>query len=170
MINIKGTYECKVDSKGRFMFPYNFKKQLESKIEQGFIIKRSVFDKCLEFYPDEVWEKELEQINGLNRFIKENNKFITAFMSGHTPVDLDNSGRILIPKHLMEYAGIKTEKDKNKIILVSAIDRINIWDKEEYTKEISNLNKEYSELAEKVMGNKNRQKENDYVSQSCITK
>lgn len=169
MINIKGTYECKVDIKGRFMFPFNFKKQLESIIDKGFIIKRSVFDKCLELYPDEVWDKELEQINGLNRFVKDNIKFITAFMSGHTPVSLDTTGRILIPKHLMDFAGIKTDKDKNKIVLVSAIDRINIWDKEEYDKEILKLNKEYSELAEKVMGNRNKQKDNNDVSQSCIT-
>ena len=51
MISVLGTYECKVDAKGRFMFPVQFKNQMGDKLKRGFVIKRSIFKKCLELFP-----------------------------------------------------------------------------------------------------------------------
>ena len=100
MINIIGTYECKVDSKGRVMFPSALKKQLKDVLADGFVIKRSVFNKCLEIHPRSEWNVVIEQVNQLNRFIKKNNDFIRSYMSGLKIVDVDGSGRFLIPKDL----------------------------------------------------------------------
>ena len=72
MSNIIGTYECKVDVKGRFMFPVAFKNQLEKMLPDGFVIKRSIFRKCLELYPLAEWDLESKRINNLNRFRKKN--------------------------------------------------------------------------------------------------
>ena len=55
MIDIIGTYECKVDVKGRVMFPVAIKKQLQQVLNDGFVIKRSVFNKCLEIHPMQEW-------------------------------------------------------------------------------------------------------------------
>ena len=77
--SIIGTYECKVDAKGRLLLPAPFKKQLADCLQDGFVLKRSVFQPCLELYPMKEWEIMMQKINKLNRFVKKNNDFIRRF-------------------------------------------------------------------------------------------
>jgi MraZ protein len=144
-----GTYECKVDAKGRLMLPTSLKKQLGS-LEEGFVLKRSVFQPCLELFPMSEWNKMMLKINKLNRFIKKNNDFIRRFTAGVKMVDIDATGRLLIPKDLVVFATI--EKD---IVLNSAINIIEIWDKDKYENAIENATDDFADLAEEVMGNLN---------------
>ena len=92
MINLIGTYECKVDAKGRLMMSSAFKKQLSSVLQEGFVIKRSVFQSCLELYPMQEWNLMMAKINKLNRFVKKNNDFIRRFTAGVKMVDVDFPG------------------------------------------------------------------------------
>ena len=66
-----GTYECKADEKGRIMLPVSLKKQLSDKLKNGFVIKRAVFNSCLELYPLKEWDELMLRINKLNRFNKK---------------------------------------------------------------------------------------------------
>ena len=109
MINLIGTYECKVDAKGRLMLPAGLKKQIQPILNEGFIIKRSVFQKCLELYPMSEWNQEVEGVNKLNRFIKKNTDFIRIFMAGVRTLEIDNVGRILVPKDLVKFGTIQKE-------------------------------------------------------------
>ena len=127
MINIIGTYECKADDKGRVMFPSALKKQLNSVMQEGFVIKRSVFNNCLEIYPISEWNVVVGQVNKLNRFVKKNNDFIRSYMSGLKVVAVDSSGRFLIPKDLFLFANLHRE-----IVLSSSVNMIEIWDKNQY--------------------------------------
>ena len=149
MKTLIGTYECKVDAKGRLMLPTSLKKQLGS-LEEGFVLKRSVFQPCLELFPMSEWNKMMLKINKLNRFIKKNNDFIRRFTAGVKMVDIDATGRLLIPKDLVVFATI--EKD---IVLNSAINIIEIWDKDNYENAIENATDDFADLAEEVMGNFN---------------
>ena len=90
-----GTYECKVDAKGRLMLPTSLKKQFGS-LEEGFVLKRSVFQPCLELYPMDEWNKMMQKINKLNRFVKKNNDFIRRFTAGVKMVEIDTNGRLLL--------------------------------------------------------------------------
>ncbi len=148
MLNIIGTYECKVDSKGRLTLPTGLKKQLLSVVNEGFVLKRSVFHKCLELYPMSEWNKEVEGINKLNRFVKKNNDFIRMFMAGVKTVALDSAGRIQISKDLVKYSNITKE-----VVLSSSVNRIEIWDKELYEAAISDPDIDFAQLTEEVMGN-----------------
>lgn len=150
MINLIGTYECKADAKGRLMFSSAFKKQLSSVLQEGFVVKRAVFQPCLELYPMSEWNVMMTKINKLNRFVKKNNDFIRRFTAGVKFVTLDASGRILIPKDLCEFADIKKQ-----IVLSSAVNIIEIWDKEKYEKAIDDAAVDFANLAEEVMGNSN---------------
>ena len=150
MINILGTYECKADSKGRIMLPSPLKKQIASVLKDGFVIKRSVFNKCLEIHPMSEWKKIVDQVNQLNRFVKKNNDFIRSYMSGLKIVNADSSSRVLIPKDLLEFAGLEKQ-----IVLSSSVNIIEVWDKNEYEKSVSKSLKKFGDLAEEVMGNKN---------------
>jgi len=127
VVNLIGTYECKVDAKGRLMVPSALKKQLSPMLQEGFVIKRSVFQPCLELYPMEQWNIMMAKINKLNRFKKQNNDFIRRFTAGVKTVEVDSNGRLLIPKDLIGFAGIEKE-----IVLSSAINIVEIWDKDKY--------------------------------------
>lgn len=147
MLNLIGTYECRVDAKGRLMFPVAFKEQLKEVIGQGFVMKRSIFRNCLELYPVPEWNAESARISKLNRFRKKNVDFIRKFMAGVKIVELDNTGRLLIPKDLFNFAGIGKD-----VVLASVVNKLEVWDKDEYEKAVSYDPEEFANLAEEVMG------------------
>jgi len=129
------------------MLPVSFKKQLASVMANGFVLKRAVFQPCLELYPMNQWELLMQNINKLNRFKKKNNDFIRRFTAGVKSVDLDSSGRLLISKDLVGFAGISKE-----IVVTSAVNIIEIWDKDNYEKAINDAAGDFADLAEDVMG------------------
>ena len=150
MINLIGTYECKADAKGRVMFSSALKKQLQPIINEGFVIKRAVFQPCLELYSMEEWNLMMVKVNKLNKFVKKNNDFIRRFTAGVKIVEFDAAGRVLIPKDLSEFAGIKKQ-----VVLSSALNIIEIWDKNSYEEVINDTQVDFGELSESVMGNSN---------------
>ncbi len=150
VVNLIGTYECKADAKGRLMLPSQLKKQLNPVLGEGFVIKRAVFQPCLEIYPMSEWNILMEKVNKLNRFVKKNNDFIRRFTAGVKVVELDVSGRLLIPKDLHSFAEISKE-----VVLSSAVNIIEIWDKDNYEKAINDATVDFAQLAEDVMGNDN---------------
>ncbi|MFL1897095.1 division/cell wall cluster transcriptional repressor MraZ [Aquimarina sp. 2-A2] len=147
MVNLIGTYECKADAKGRLMLPVAFKKQLSPVLQEGFVLKRSVFQSCLELYPMAEWNVLMAKINKLNRFKKKNNDFIRRFTAGVKIIEIDATGRLLIPKDLIGFAGIKKE-----LVLSSAVNIVEIWDKDQYEKAIDDAADDFADLAEEVMG------------------
>ena len=147
VVNLIGTYECKADAKGRLMLPAAYKKQLASILSDGFVLKRSVFQPCVELYPKSEWDKMMQKINKLNRFKKKNNDFIRRFTAGVKEIEIDATGRILIPKDLTAFAGIEKE-----LVLSSAINIIEIWDKTNYEKAVDEAIDDFADLAEEVMG------------------
>lgn len=150
MRNLIGTFECKADAKGRVMLPSALQKQLAPMLQKGFVLKRAVFQSCLELYPMEEWEQLMLKVNKLNRFNRKNNDFVRRFTAGVKIVELDASGRLLIPKDLIGFAGINKE-----IVLSSAINIVEIWDKNNYEKAIDDAASDFADLAEEVMGDKN---------------
>ncbi len=117
-------------------------------LQEGFVVKRAVFQPCLELYPMQEWNAMMNKINKLNRFVKKNNDFIRRFTAGVKVVEMDASGRLLIPKDLCAFASIQ----KN-VVLSSAINIIEIWDKDNYEKAIDDATTDFAALAEEVMGN-----------------
>ena len=85
MLNLIGTYECKADVKGRLLMPAPLKKQLAPVISGGFVIKRAVFQPCLEIYPMDQWNALMEKMSKLNRFNRKNVDFIRRFTAGVKP-------------------------------------------------------------------------------------
>ena len=156
MNSLIGTYECKVDAKGRLMLPSALRKQLLPVMQNGFVLKRAVFQPCLELYPIEEWETLMKKVNKLNRFKKKNNDFIRRFTAGVKMIEVDNAGRLLIPKDLVAFSGVAKD-----VVVSSAINIIEIWDKARYEKAIDDATVDFADLAEEVMGQDN---ESDGVS------
>ncbi len=155
MINFIGTYDCKADTKGRVMMPVALKNQMVPVLTKGFVIKRSVFQPCLELYPMEEWNLLMQKMNKKNRFKKKNNDFIRRFSAGVKVVEIDATGRLLIPKNLMVVADIKKE-----VVLSSAINIVEIWNKDSYEKVLEETAEDFAALAEEVMGDDGDDQEN----------
>ncbi len=151
MIGFIGEYEATLDAKGRFLLPAGFKKQLPEGGAEHFIVNRGL-EKCLSLYPMKSWKPIFANISNLNDFDPKVRQFRRYFLNGATQVELDTANRILLPKNLMDHAGL--EKD---IVLVSAVNKIEIWDKNKYQQFFETFSPEaFSNLAKEVMaGNQN---------------
>ena len=128
------------------MIPASLKKQI-SNISEGFVLKRSVFETCVELWPMAEWELMMVKINKLNRFVRKNDLFVRKFMAGVKTVEIDDAGRFLLSKDLIDFA--KISKD---VVFSSKVNVIEIWDKQLY-EDILNDDLDFGDLAEEVMGN-----------------
>jgi MraZ protein len=151
MIPLQGEHICRVDAKGRFMLPVALKNQLDASLNEGFVVKRSIFSSCLELYPKSNWD-ELNRkiISKLNRFVKKHNDFIRAYNAGLKELEIDAIGRILIPRDLAVFAGITGD-----VVVAAKMDCIEIWDKARYDEVVRASQTDISELAEDILGNIN---------------
>tara|TARA_R110000868_G_scaffold1635_8_gene13120 strand:- start:4294 stop:4605 length:312 start_codon:yes stop_codon:yes gene_type:complete len=93
------------------------------------------------------WNLLMQKMNKKNRFKKKNNDFIRRFSAGVKVVEIDATGRLLIPKNLVDVAGIAKE-----VVLSSAINIVEIWDKDNYEKVLEETAEDFASLAEEVMG------------------
>lgn len=146
MTGFIGEYEATVDAKGRFLLPAGFKKQLPIAGAEPFVLNRG-FEKCLSLYTFESWNPLFSELSKLNDFDPKVRQFKRYFLNGATQVETDSAGRLLLPKNLMEYAELAKD-----IVLVSAIDKIEIWDKIKYQQFFETFSPEaFSDLAKEVM-------------------
>jgi len=149
MIGFLGEYEATLDAKGRFLLPAGFKKQLPEETSSHFIINRG-FEKCLTLYPQQSWDPIFSEISKLNDFDPKVREFRRYFLNGATQLEMDSAGRLLLPKNLAEHAGL--ERD---IVLVSAVNKIEIWDKSKYKQFFETFTPQsFSDLANEVMNRK----------------
>jgi MraZ protein len=158
MLNLIGEYECKLDGKSRLLFPAGLKKQIPAMAgELRFVLNRG-FEQCLVLYSLEEWKIRSEEINQLNDYVKRNRDFVRYFYRGASELLLDSANRLLLPKSLLEYAGI--EKD---IVLFAFSNRIEVWDSKKYKSLLTDEPEDFAKLAEEVMS-KNGNNRADSVS------
>ncbi len=150
-----GEFPCTVDAKGRFMLPGGLKKQIPAKEQKRFVVHRGM-EKHLIIYTKKEWDKITAEVNELNLYVKKNREFLRKFNRGATEIELDGTNRLLLPKSLMDYAGI--DKD---IILFAYGNRIEVWAEKEYDRMMKDDTTDFASLAEEVMGKK---KTNDDLS------
>jgi len=144
MISFFGEYEVAIDAKGRFLLPSVLRKQMADSAGEQFVIKRD-FENCLTIYPVSTWKAISEKINKLNDFKPAVREFKRLFLNGATMVDLDSADRMLIPKPLQEYAGIKKD-----MVLAAQGNKLELWDKDTYYNYLREKSVNMSSLAEDV--------------------
>ena len=146
MSSFLGEYEVAVDAKGRFLLPSGFRKQMPEGSAERFVVKRG-FENCLTLYPIETWNRLAEKINRLNDFNPKVREFKRLFLNGANTVDVDSAGRILLPKPLQEYAGIKKD-----MVFSAQGDKVELWDKDTYYNYMNQQASNMSDLAAEVAG------------------
>jgi len=146
MIGFLGEFEATLDAKGRFLLPAGFKKQLPEGEGDRFVINRG-FEKCLSLYPLKSWEPLFAEISKHNDFDPKVREFRRQFLNGATFVEPDTAGRLLVPPNLKIHADL--QKD---IVLVAAVNKIEIWDSNKYKQLFDSFSPEaFSNLAKDVM-------------------
>lgn len=145
MSYFSGEYECKIDAKGRIVLPAKIKAKLPELNTSELVIKRG-FEPCLVVYPMLEWKKVFSKVAGLSEFNKEYRTFQRSFLRGATEVDMDNNGRVLLPKSMLKFADIEKE-----VIVVGTGNRVEIWEPAKYEEFLIKDEDEFSDLAEKFL-------------------
>jgi MraZ protein len=148
MTQLLGEYECKIDPKSRMRLPSGLISQLAEE-KPAFVVNRG-FENCLMLYPEKVWEEITQEVNALNQYDRRNREFVRYFYRGAQRLELDGADRVLLPKRLLEYAGIEHD-----VILVAVNDRIEMWAKDKYDQMLDAEPEDFSDLAQAVLGDKN---------------
>lgn len=138
-------YECKLDAKGRLVLPSKIKGNLPEASGNELVLRKG-FEPCLILYPMVEFKKIYSKISGLNEFNEEYRKLQRNFFRGNATVELDGTGRFLIPKNMISYAELQKE-----VIVVGMGNRIEIWNPEQYDKYLINDPGEFSALAQKYL-------------------
>ncbi len=146
-----GEYPVALDDKGRMRLPTALLRQLgENPAGEGaayeFVVNRG-FEKCLTLYPKPVWDAIAAKLSRLNRFNDRNRAFLRSFYLGAYPITTDTADRILLQKHLMDYAGLSKDA-----VLVAMDDRIEIWSPEAHAQVAAMDSNLFADLANDVMG------------------
>lgn len=150
MSHFLGEFECKLDAKSRMMIPAGLKKQLPDAEREGLVINRG-FEKHLVIYTRKEWDKIVDELSRLNQYEKKTREFIRYFTRGASELSLDGSGRVLLPKSLLEYAGIGTD-----VVLACQFNKIEVWAQVAYDSQLDDEPENFANLAEEVMGNTGR--------------
>jgi MraZ protein len=151
MLNLLGEYKCKIDVKGRLMFPAPLRRQLELILHHGLVVNRDIFEDCLVIYPQPEWDKVNKEMSRSSRYNRKHQLFQRKFMKGATHVELDGSGRVNLPSLLLEHAGINAKED-NEVIVSGLGEKIEIWSKARYSQSVLDDAEDFDfgDLAEEV--------------------
>ncbi len=143
-----GDIHCKLDGKGRLMVPATFKDQLKDMLDEGFVLRPGLFSKCIEMYTIADWVEKQKKLKNMSQFVKVNVDLMRKYNAGVKHVKLDASGRLLIPKELVEYAGLSKE-----VVITALPTYMEIWDKGLYTDKLDEMDPEtYFEQLEERLG------------------
>jgi MraZ protein len=146
-----GQYHCKLDAKGRLMVPADCKDQLGDLANEGFVLRPGLFSQCLELYTMSDWMRTQDKLKSLNQFVRSNVELVRKYNAGAKLVRLDSTGRLLIPKNLIDEGGLQKE-----VILTSLTVKMELWDADAYQTEINRIDEtEFEKMATEKLGNIN---------------
>jgi MraZ protein len=134
-----GHFNCKLDAKGRLMLPAEFREQMGEQAEEGFVLRPSLFDndKCLDLFTRKDWDEQQEKLRAKFNIYNEEGIQVLRFLNeGVRFAKLDASGRIQIPKDLMERGCLTKE-----VVVEALANKMEIWDKDRYQQSVSTIDK-----------------------------
>lgn len=143
---LSGEYECKLDPKGRLVLPAKIKANLPEASGNNVVLTRG-FEPCLVLYPQVAWKVIYDKVSGLNEFNEEYRNFQRNFFRGNTEIELDSTGRFILPRTMVRYAEIDKE-----VIMVGLGNRVEIWNPDKYEDFLIKDQQNFSQLAQQFLG------------------
>lgn len=118
----RGLNAITLDAKGRMIIPTRYRLRLQDTCSGQVVVTIDTEEPCLLMYPMPEWETIEAKITALSSF-NQTTRRIQRLLLGHaTELELDGSGRLLLPPPLRQYANL--EKD---VMLVGQGKKIEIW-------------------------------------------
>lgn len=152
MLTFIGDYPCKLDAKGRTLLPSAFRKLLIASSEDRFVMRKNLYENCIDLFPLSEWNKQLTKVQSqLNPFNRKHATFLREYLRDTAEVQIDNNGRILIPKKYFTIIDLS-----KSLTLVGQDGKIEIWDSEKYD-ESGMSQEEFNQLANDILCNYNSQ-------------
>ena len=146
-----GSFKYSVDAKGRLSIPANFKKYVNEAANETFVMTRGIVQ-CIDVYPQDFWKDEvLSRINQLDDFNDEEASFKRMLLELAAENKLDSQSRLLVPKNLLEFAGIEKE-----VFILGQNKKIEIWNPDVYENQKKENTKPFAEIAKQIMQKKNK--------------
>lgn len=146
-----GSFKYSVDTKGRISIPARFKKYVTQEANDTFVITRGIVQ-CIDVYPQDFWKEEvLTRINQLDDFDPDEAAFKRMLFELAAEDKLDSQSRLLVPKNLIEFAGIERE-----VFILGQNKKIEIWNPEIYELHKKENVKPFAEIAKSIMQKKQK--------------
>jgi len=140
-----GEYEHTIDKKGRLIIPSRFRESFKEYDISKLYITRGL-DKCLFMFTENEWKTQESKFKSISFTKSESRKFNRLYFSGAANIECDRQGRILIPKYLKDFAGIKKE-----VMFIGVSNRMEIWAKDIWNNYYDSSKESFEEIAEKLM-------------------
>jgi MraZ protein len=135
-----GEYEHALDEKNRVSLPKPFRTGLGRKI----VMTRGL-DNCLFVYSRKDWDTVAAKLQELSFAQADTRGFNRFILSGAAELEVDAAGRVLIPEHQRQFAGLKKH-----VVFAGVSDRVEIWDAEKWNSYKADIEKKADALAEKL--------------------
>ncbi|ROR71848.1 division/cell wall cluster transcriptional repressor MraZ [Bogoriella caseilytica] len=136
-----GTFEPRLDDKGRLILPAKFREKLAA----GVVLTRGQ-ERCLYAFPTREFEEMHDRLRQAPVTSKQARDYLRVFLSGAMDDQPDKQGRITIPANLRQYAGLDRE-----LAVIGAGTRIEIWDSSAWDTYLSAQEEAFAETAEEVV-------------------
>ncbi len=140
----RGRFRHALDEKGRLSIPRRFRDFLKERYGAGGLIVTRL-PECLVAYPWEEWRRLEERLMRLPQDLPEVRLYLRFFLGSAEECFLDRQGRILLPAHLREAAGLRKEA-----VILGLLDRFEIWDPERLDSQLASAEANFDELSRKV--------------------
>ena len=140
-----GEYEHTIDKKGRLIIPSKFRDSFKEYDVERLYITRGL-DKCLFLFTESEWKSQESKFRAISFTKAESRKFNRIYFAGASEMDCDKQGRILIPKYLKDYAGIKRD-----VMIIGVSSRIEVWSKDAWQSYYGGAKESFEDIAEKLM-------------------
>ncbi|MDZ5605092.1 division/cell wall cluster transcriptional repressor MraZ [Pseudomonas sp. RP23018S] len=121
----RGANAVSLDAKGRLAMPSRYRDELDSRCNGQLIITIDAADPCLCVYPLDEWEQIEAKLRALPSLREENRRLQRLLIGNAVDLELDASGRFLVPPRLREYARL----DK-KTMLVGQLNKFQLWEEQ----------------------------------------
>ena len=140
-----GEYEHSIDKKGRLIVPSKFRESFKEYDIEKLYITRGL-DKCLFMFTENEWKSQEAKFKSVSFTKSEARKFNRMYFAGAIQIECDKQGRILIPKYLKDYAGIKRD-----VMIIGVSNRIEVWARESWQDYYNNSKESFEDIAERLM-------------------
>ena len=136
-----GTYEPKLDEKGRLILPAKYRDQLA----EGLVLTRGQ-ERCLYVFPSSEFQEVYSKIREAPLTSKQARDYTRLMLSGASDESPDRQGRVTIPQTLREYAGLKRD-----LTVIGVGTRAEIWDTEAWNQYLATQEEEFASAEEEII-------------------